>query len=707
MNEKSLTNTILSIFSSSPKKTYNYKQLAKLLNINDQNLKHKISEILEELQSVESIEEVSRGKYRLKAKSGYATGKIEISRHGYARLATDEITEEIQIPIKGLHGAVHGDLVKIYLRSKPKQKFIEGEVVTIIERSKETYVGVLEVSKSYAFLVPNHKIIPYDIFIPFGKLKGGKDGQKAICRITDWSGKARNPFGEIIEVLGNAGDHETEIHSIMMEFDLPMKFPDEVEEASDHFPDIISEAEIMRRRDMREVTTFTIDPHDAKDFDDALSIVEKKDGKLEIGIHIADVTHYVDEGSVLDNEAYYRGTSVYLVDRVVPMIPERLSNYICSLRPKEDKLCYSAVFELDEEGRVSKEWFGRTIIHSDRRFNYQEAQKIIDEQEGDYCKELTTLNDMAKKMRDRRFKNGAIAFERSEVKFRLDENNKPAEIYFKEPIDTNHLIEEFMLLANRKVATILGQTTKDYKPGTSVYRIHDRPDPYKLMEFSGFVRKLGHQGINTDGGKNTAKTLNALLKDVQGKTEQDVIENLAIRSMSKAVYSVKNIGHYGLGFDYYTHFTSPIRRYPDMMVHRLLTNYLEGKSIQQKLIYEKKCKHTSEREQRAAEAERASVKYKQVEFMADKVGQVFEGIISGVTKWGLYVEIKENKIEGMISLKDLDDDYYSIEEDGLSVVGKYTGHQYFIGDHLTVIIDKVNLNRRLIDMLIYRGKDDN
>ncbi|HOO85203.1 MAG TPA: ribonuclease R, partial [Prolixibacteraceae bacterium] len=513
---------------------------------------------------------------------------------------------------------------------------------------------------------------------------------------TDWPQYAKNPFGEIVDVFGDVGENDTEMHAILAEFDLPYKFSDKVEKAANKISEAINDDEIAKRRDMRAVPTFTIDPADAKDFDDALSLQKLQNGNWEVGVHIADVSHYVQPGTVLDLEAEERGTSVYLVDRVVPMLPERISNFLCSLRPNEDKLCFSAIFELDNDANVKAQWFGRTIIHSDRRFSYEEAQAVIETGQGDMQHEILTLNDLAVKLKSMRFNSGAISFDRVEVKFDLDEKGKPLGVYFKESKDANFLIEEFMLLANKKVAEFIGKPNDRSKPRTFVYRIHDKPDPDKLENFNTFINKFGY-GIDLESPYKISHSLNKLLNNVKGKHEENVISTLAVRAMAKAVYSTRNIGHYGLSFDYYTHFTSPIRRYPDLMVHRLLARYLEGGRTVKAETYEEKCRHSSGMEQRAVNAERTSIKYKQVEFMQDKVGEVFDGVISGVTDWGLFVELNDSKCEGLVSIRDLSGDFYFFDEKNYCITGMHSNKCYQLGADIKVQVAKANLEKKQLD----------
>jgi ribonuclease R len=573
----------------------------------------------------------------------------------------------------------------------------EGEVVEILERARETFVGAVEISDRYAFLTPDSRHMPFDIFIPLDKLKGARKGQKAIAKLTDWPRYAKNPFGEIIEVLGNQGDNETEMHAILAEFELPFRFSEDLEEEASRIPDRITEKEIKSRRDFRRVPTFTIDPEDAKDFDDALSLRELPGGNWEVGVHIADVTHYVLPGTPLDVEGLQRATSVYLVDRVVPMLPERISNFLCSLRPHEDKLCFSAVFEMNDKAEIKSEWFGRTIINSDRRFTYREAQMVIDTGEGDMKNEILKLNGLARILRENRFKAGSIAFEREEIKIDVDEKGMPVKIYAREHDISNELIEDFMLLANRRVAERVGRTSESKEKRTFVYRIHDKPDNEKLQKFSHFIKRFGYK-LSLSSGKQTARSLNKLLDEVKGTREQDIIENLALRAMAKAVYTTSNIGHYGLAFPYYTHFTSPIRRYPDMLVHRLLAAYLSGAPGSNQKEVEKMCRQSSKMEVLAMEAERASVKYKQAEFMKDKIGLEFDGVVSGVTEWGIFVQIIENKCEGMIPLRGLVGDFYEYEEDNYCIRGRRTGKKYQMGDPVRIEVARVNLSRKQIDM---------
>ncbi|MCX6236884.1 MAG: ribonuclease R [Bacteroidia bacterium] len=697
-NKSGLKKAILSVYYENSNQSFNYKQIGAAVGAKDVGELQLVNVVLQELRDADTLVETERGKYRLKSQGGTASGIMEVNSKGYGQVRSEELDEPVFVSTANMNHALDGDRVRVRLYARRKRSNPEAEVIEVIERAKTTFVGTVEISQFSAFLVPNKKT-PFDLFIPKDKLLGAKHGQKAVARIMDWPERARNPFAEIIDVLGDAGNNNTEMHAILAEFDLPYRYPEAVNQAAEKIPTEISEEEIKNRRDFRGVPTFTIDPGDAKDFDDALSIQILDSGFWEVGVHIADVTYYVKPESLLEDEAYNRATSVYLVDRVVPMLPEKLSNGVCSLRPNEDKLCFSAVFQLDNNSTVLHEWFGRTIIHSDRRFAYEEAQLVIETGDGDLKDEILTLDRLAKKLREIRFENGSIDFDRVEVKFEIDKDGKPLSVFFKESKGSNKLIEEFMLLANKRVAEFVGKPGARKKERTFVYRIHDKPDPEKLDSFNHFIKRFGY-GIQTNNPQTVTASMNKLIENLAGKKEQNVIETLAIRTMAKAEYSTRNIGHYGLGFEYYTHFTSPIRRYPDMMVHRLLARYLEdGRSVQADQ-YEEMCKHSSAMESKAANAERASIKYKQVEFMADKIGQQFKGVISGVKEWGIYVELDENKCEGMIPLFELTDDFYEFDEKNYCIIGRRTHKKYQLGDVIEIEIARANLDKKQLDFRI-------
>lgn len=692
-------------FANHPSRIYDSKMAAKQIGIQGNDGRKMVHDLMREMTVEGVFEKVGAGQYRLVRKQlPTKTGKVDMTASGMAYIIVDDAAEgekDIIVEPRNTHHAMHGDKVRVAIIGRRRDGRIEGEVVETLEIGKRTFVGRIEISEKYAFVIIDSRTMPADIFVPLRSLNGAENGQKVIVRITEWPENTKNPTGEVVDVLGNSGDNNTEMHAILAEYDLPYHFPAELEAAADKIKAGITKAEIKRRKDMRGVTTFTIDPADAKDFDDALSIRQLPNGNWEVGVHIADVTHYVRPGDAIDTEAVDRATSVYLVDRTVPMLPEKLSNDLCSLRPNEEKLTFSAVFELDAEAQVVNEWFGRAVILSDRRFSYEEAQAVIEGQPGTENEPMKdsvlTLDRLAKKLRAERFRNGSIGFERDEAKFVLDENGKPLSVYFKEIKDSNQLIEEFMLLANRKVAEFIGRK----RPGqrterTFVYRIHDKPNEEKLANFKNFITRFGYN-FKAEKGKAVAKEMTKLLAEVKGKKEANLVSTLAIRSMAKAVYSTTNVGHYGLAFDYYTHFTSPIRRYPDMMVHRLLQHYLDGGKSEDKETYEKLCDHSSAMEIRATEAERASIKYKMVEFMEDKIGQEFDGSISGVTDWGIYVELSENKIEGMVALRDMNDDYYAYDAENYAVVGHTTGRRFTLGDEVRIRIKRADLSRKQLD----------
>lgn len=695
-----LISMVVNFFNKNTEKAYNYKQIGAELGIKTQPERMLLINILEGMVEDAFIIDTGKGKYRSNTRGLFLEGHFERRSNGKNFFVPDEGGENVFVAERNSAHAMNGDRVRIQMLARRKGRGSEGEIVEILERKQTRFVGTLNVQKFFAFLEMDSKILANDIFIPKEKLKNGKTGDKALVEITEWPDRAKNPVGEVIDILGVAGSNNAEMHAILAEFGLPYKYPEEVEAEAEKIPSDITEEEIAKREDFRKVTTFTIDPRDAKDFDDALSIRQLENGNWEIGVHIADVTHYVTPGGIIDKEGESRATSVYLVDRTIPMLPERLSNGLCSLRPNEEKLCYSAIFELNENADIKNYRIGRTVINSDRRFTYEEAQSIIETGEGDYKEEVLKLDELAKKLREKRFQNGSIAFEREEVRFDIDENGKPLGVYFKEQKDSNKLIEEFMLLANKTVAEFIGKVPKNKHAKTFVYRIHDLPNPEKLQSLSEFIRRFGYK-VKTDGSNTAvAKSINQLLDDVHDKPEENLISTIAVRAMAKAVYSTSNIGHYGLAFDYYTHFTSPIRRYPDMMVHRLLTLYMEGGKSVSKQQTEDECKHCSDMEQLAANAERASIKYKQVEFMSDKIGRVFKAFISGVAEWGIYAEIEENKCEGLIPMRELDDDFYEFDEKNYCIRGRRSKREYRLGDEIEIKVVRANLERKQLDFAI-------
>lgn len=710
-----LKKLLLTVFKEYPYKALNYKQAIRKLEqeplyeeskellelLDAAQLKAACIAILEGMAQDQVLQEVDRYKYKLWPQSHFAEGRIDIVSNGNAYVKCDEFEEDVIVDRNNTKNAMKGDLVKINLFATRPGKRQEGEVIEVLERARAEFVGTVQVSGKFAFLSGDSAKNNVEIFIPLHALNGAVHGEKAVARITEWPEDAKNPQGEIIRVLGAPGENNVEMDAILVEYGFPLEFPAAVEAEAEKIPFKISAAEIKKRRDFRKVPTFTIDPVDAKDFDDALSVQTLKNGNLEVGIHIADVSHYVTLSSSLEEEAYDRATSIYLVDRVIPMLPEKLSNNVCSLRPGEDKLCFSAVFEIDKDAKVLEEWFGRTVIHSQRRFSYEEAQDVIETKEGDMKEYILPLQELAKILRKNRFTSGAISFDRVEVKFRLDERAHPVDVFLKENKDSNKLIEEFMLLANRRVAEYIGKklSIKEGKEYPFVYRIHDTPVSDKMETFANFASKFGYK-MNTNTDREIAHSLNKLMKDVKGKKEQNVIEQLAIRTMSKAVYTTNNIGHYGLAFDYYTHFTSPIRRYPDVMVHRLLAHYLAGGKPMAANDLEVACKHSTDMEIKASEAERASIKFKQVQYLLDRKDEIFNGMISGVTEWGLYVEIVDSKCEGLIRVRDLVDDFYELNEDQYCLVGHRSKKVYQLGDLLKVRLKSADLMKKQIDFVL-------
>ncbi|MDA9086944.1 ribonuclease R [Polaribacter sp.] len=717
---KDITKNIFRILNEDSSKSYNYKQVAAKLKISDTDGKNQIIQKLAELMATKKVLEVERGKFKINADRKYSIGTLDITSNGNGYFISDDYEDDIFIPNNNLGKGLHQDIVKAYVYKIRSGKKMEADVVEILERAKTEFVGVLQKNKNFGFVVPDNNKMYADIFISENKMNGAEHGDKVQAKIIDWPKNSKNPFGKITTVLGKPGDHNTEMHSILLEYDLPYEFELEVEKEAENLSIEITKEEISKRRDMRKDLTFTIDPKDAKDFDDALSFTKLENGNYEVGIHIADVSHYLEPKTILDDEAYKRATSVYLVDRVVPMLPEMLSNSVCSLRPHEEKLTFSAVFEINKKAEIIKEWFGRTVTYSDQRFAYEEAQSIIEncvlsdtiqpykmpevisitDKAYEVTKEVVEatlkLDELAKILRKKRMKQGAISFDRVEVKFNLDEKANPVGVFFKESKDANKLIEEFMLLANRKVAEYIGFSKGKATNRTFIYRVHDEPNDEKLASLQNMVRKFGYK-INTDTKETTSESLNQLLSDVHGKAESNMIETLTIRTMSKAVYTTQNIGHYGLAFDYYSHFTSPIRRYPDVMTHRLLQHYLDGGDTPKADKFEEKCKHSSNREELASKAERSSIKYMQVKYMQDHKDEVFDGVITGTTEWGIYVEISSNKCEGMVRIRDIKSDFYVFDDKQHAIIGQSSKKMYQLGDEVKIQVKKADLERKHLD----------
>ena len=707
---ENLSALILKLIRSNRSKTYNYKQIAAHLNVNDSHSRNQIIKKLQLLKSKNEIEEVERGKFKAIINSDYHTGIIEVNAKGSGYIICEAFDDDIYIGSNNLNKALHLDEVEFYVFKRRRNGRLEGEVTQIIKRAKSSYVGVIQIHKSYAFVITDDKKMYKDIFIPLNKINKAEDGDKVLVALQDWPEKASSPYGKVNKVLGKPGEHNTEIHAILADYGLPYDFPNEVLDYASSINTSITKKEIAKRRDMRSDLTFTIDPKDAKDFDDALSFKILGEDIYEVGIHIADVSYYVQPDTILDEEAFERATSVYLVDRVVPMLPEVLSNYACSLRPHEEKFTFSAVFKINNKAEVIDEWFGRTVTYSDARFAYEEAQEVIEtksniisdnvsltgvtyEIKEDIKNAILKLNELAIIMRSQRMKSGAISFDKVEVKFNLDDTNNPTGVYFKTSKDANKLIEEFMLLANKKVAEFIG---KQKPVKTFVYRVHDEPNDTKLIALQNIVSKFGFK-FKIDSVNTVSNALNKLLKDVEGSKAQNLVDTLAIRSMSKAEYTTQNIGHYGLAFEYYSHFTSPIRRYPDVMVHRLLQSYLDGHKSYSEEVYEDKCKHASHMEHLSTKAERDSIKYMQIKFMQDHKNEEFVGVISGVTDWGIYVEIISNKCEGMVRIRDIKDDYYEFDESQYALVGRDTKHIYQLGDEVIVTVKSTDLIKKHLD----------
>ena len=698
INKNMLVDMLVGMFNRNEGKTFSPKEIFKELNLTSTSARTLCVHILDDMVFDGYIMEPEFRRYILANNISMLYGTFSRNKDGYNEFYPEDGSEPVLISERNSAHALTDDMVRVALFARRRGRGREGEVVEIVKRKHDTFVGELHVEKHYAFLITENRVMPNDIFIPKDMLKGGKNGDKAVVKLLEWPMESKNPVGKVIDILGKCGENDTEMNAILAEYGLPYVYPAAVEEAANRLSNEITAEEIAKRADFRNITTFTIDPVDAKDFDDALSIRPAGEGLWEIGVHIADVSHYVTEGSIIDKEAFKRATSIYLVDRTIPMLPEHLCNFLCSLRPNEEKLTYSVIFTMNDKAEVKKFEITRAVIKSDRRFSYEEVQEIIEKGEGEYFEEISTLNRLAQKMREKRFAAGAIDFQQAQVHFRLDESGKPLSVYFSESNESHQLIEEFMLLANRTVAEKIGKKTPNSTPKTFVYRIHDEPNPEKLSMLSKFVTKLGYKMRSGSGRTTSANALNSLLKEVHGSKEQNVIEQISLRTMQKARYSTGNIGHYGLAFRYYTHFTSPIRRYPDLLVHRLLDRYLTlgARSVSQPK-YEDLCEHCSAQEQVAANAERASIKYKQVEFMSEHIGEEYDAVISGVTEWGMYAEINDNKCEGMIPMRTLQDDYYEFDDANYCIIGRRHRRKFTIGDPVRIRIVRANLDRKQLD----------